>query len=181
MTSTYTNASELLKAFSDKVKTNIRAPIDVDSIAKFLRIEVNYDPSLESMDAIGQICFDDGSPVIKLNPMQNKYESRRRFTLAHELGHFCLHREANTSGFIDSQKTMSRTASYWDQYESEANNFAAQLLMPKDLIIEEGRLIIQEYSDDSISAKLFIEKISEKFQVSNKAMEYRLKNIGILK
>lgn len=60
-------------------------------------------------------------------------DGRRRFTIAHELGHFLLHRDqAPDGGFQCSQEDMGR----WDyengQQEAEANRFAARLLMPLD-------------------------------------------------
>ncbi|MCB1660795.1 MAG: ImmA/IrrE family metallo-endopeptidase, partial [Pseudomonadales bacterium] len=74
--------------------------------------------------------------------------------------------------------------SYWDKYESEANNFAAQLLMPKSLVISEGSKIITRYKEvnnvGGMPVEDFIEKISRSLQVSTKAMEYRLKNLNVI-
>src|SRR5690606_26213956 len=141
--------------------------------------------TLEKDDIIGQIEFINDDPVISINPEQNKYLPRRRFTLAHELGHYILHSSKTKKSFTDSMKTMSRTESYWDSYESEANSFAAQLLMPKDLILQEAELVLKKYSSennvDQIPSSVFVGRMAEKFEVSYKAMEYRLKNIGIIK
>lgn len=162
----------------------ISAPIDVDKIASMLNLRVIHDPSLESRDIIGEILFDNKSPIIKINPFQNSYLPRMRFTLAHEIGHFYLHSSDSKEGFSDSRKTMSRSDSYWDKYESEANNFAAQLLMPKSLVISEGSKIITRYKEvnnvGGMPVEDFIEKISRSLQVSTKAMEYRLKNLNVI-
>lgn len=181
----FETANDLLRAFAAANGGEVRVPIDVDAIAEFLRVRVEEDPSLEQNDIIGQIGFVGDHPVVSINPMQNSYEPRRRFTLAHELGHFCLHADKIQLGFKDSKKKMSRSLSYWDAKESEANTFAAQLLMPKELLLKHGQEIIDNYKKknnvSSMPLPAFLQVISAKFSVSNKAMEYRLKNLGIIK
>lgn len=179
----FQSALALLLNLKEKKEIDITAPIDIDKIAIALGISVEYDHSI-SQDIVGKIFFAGESPIVKINPLRNSYDPRRRFTLAHEIGHYCLHSAKTKQGFVDSQKTMSRTESYWDKYESEANNFAAQLLMPKTLILDEGQNIIREYREKNnakdMPVRLFVETMADKFEVSSKAMEYRLKNIGIV-
>jgi Zn-dependent peptidase ImmA (M78 family) len=185
MSNEFSSASELLTYLKNTKNFEVKAPVDVDEIAAKLDIKVEEDFSLEIRDIVGEIFIKEGNTTVRINPIKNSYAPRRRFTLAHEIGHFCLHSSKLTTGFIDSVKTMSRTESYWDSRESEANNFAAQLLMPKSLIINEGQQYIDSYKKitgkQGISSDLFIEAMADKFEVSSKAMEYRLKNIGILK
>lgn len=57
-------------------------------------------------------------------------ESEKLFVLAHELGHMFLHKKANAI-FMDT-RTHFNTASY----ETEANKFAMELLLPDDIMIE---------------------------------------------
>jgi len=58
---------------------------------------------------------------------------RRRFTFAHELGHFMCHRELRDK-FEDSEETLN---DFRDKIETEANVFASWLLMPANLIRSE--------------------------------------------
>ncbi len=57
---------------------------------------------------------------------------RRNFTLAHELGHYLLHRHVHPAGI----KCTNRNMADWDEsvtkIEGEANTFASYLLMPLD-------------------------------------------------
>jgi hypothetical protein len=57
---------------------------------------------------------------------------RRNFTLAHELGHYLLHRHLHPAGL----KCTNRNMADWDEsvtrIEGEANTFASFLLMPLD-------------------------------------------------
>jgi len=185
MTEAYKSAADLISAYESQTGERISAPVNLDKLASFLGITVKEDSSLERDDIIGQICFENETPVVSINPLQNNYLPRRRFTLAHEIGHYCLHTDKVRTGFKDNQKTMSRSESYWDIKESEANGFAAQLLMPKDLIIQEANTIISAYRSfngtTSMPIEDFIRQIAYKFSVSSIAMEYRLKNLGIIK
>nr|VFK22055.1 MAG: Zn-dependent peptidase ImmA, M78 family [Candidatus Kentron sp. MB]VFK27657.1 MAG: Zn-dependent peptidase ImmA, M78 family [Candidatus Kentron sp. MB]VFK74379.1 MAG: Zn-dependent peptidase ImmA, M78 family [Candidatus Kentron sp. MB] len=156
---------------------DIDIPVDIIKIAKHYNIEIRYD--LESTDIIGEIFFDeDKSPIIRVNQKKNSYNPRKRFTIAHELGHYFLHSFKSKMTFKDSLRNMSRKESYWDKQEREANNFAAELLMPTEPIFSECRKLI---AGDDIPVDVFIQKIGDTFEVSNKAMEYRLLNLKILK
>lgn len=57
---------------------------------------------------------------------------RINFTLAHEFGHYLLHRMAYPNGFRCGQQDVVRWDSEYGQVEHQANIFAANLLMPLD-------------------------------------------------
>lgn len=57
---------------------------------------------------------------------------RINFTLAHEFGHYLLHRHAYPEGFQCGQQQIARWDSEYGQVEHQANVFAANLLMPLD-------------------------------------------------
>lgn len=162
-------------------------PIDVDGIARYLNIQVSEELRLDSDDinVVGRITLsgENGQATVWINPMENSYAPRRRFTLAHEIAHFCMHRSDQPLTFVDTKGTMNRTTSYWDTYESEANNFAAELLMPEQLIRSVGKEVISVYKEETGAEKMpmseFSLRMAGRFKVSNPAMEYRLKNIGI--
>lgn len=160
-------------------------PINVEIVPELLGINVDEGMrySLDDVSTVGQITLVKGQPAtIWINPTENSYAPRRRFTLAHEIAHFCMHRAANQT-FVDTKSTMNRTASYWNRYESEANNFAADLLMPSELIHRVGRKVIDAYKSANSVEKMpmarFVEEMALKFKVSTPAMEFRLKNLGI--
>lgn len=64
----------------------------------------------------------------------NRISSKGRinFTLAHELGHYLLHRQAYPDGLRCGEQDMVRWDSEYGQVEQQANTFAANLLMPLD-------------------------------------------------
>ena len=57
---------------------------------------------------------------------------RRNFTLAHELGHYLLHRETHPGGLECTNRNMADWDSARNRIEAEANTFASYLLMPLD-------------------------------------------------
>ena len=68
---------------------------------------------------------------------------RRNFTLAHELGHYLLHRQANPRGLQCTSRNMADWDEARNRIEAEANTFASYLLMPLDDFREQikGRII----------------------------------------
>ena len=81
---------------------------------------------------------------------------RDRFTLAHELGHYLMHQPENVSFARAGEKGVET----YRNPEWQANTFAAELLMPKELIDTDN-----------------IEEIADRFGVSNQAASIRVKKI----
>ncbi|SHF82165.1 protein of unknown function [Flavobacterium fluvii] len=147
------------------------AGFDIFKFIKKLNIEVV--PKKFSDDISGFLAINNGKVVISFN--ENEGKERKRFTVAHELGHFFLHSK-NQPLFIDkTPKIMYRNnASSTGEVliEREANAFAAALLMPQKLIIEE----IDKLQENDASK--IISKLADKFKVSEQAMSFRLSNLG---
>jgi len=91
---------------------------------------------------------------------------RKVFTVAHELGHFLLHEGIPQEIFWRNQ--LVQIAQEKDINEVEANFFAACLLMPEK--------IIRNYWE--LSHELDI--LAKIFGVSNTAVYWRLKNLGLM-
>lgn len=99
-------------------------------------------------------------------------DNRKRFTLAHELGHFFLHKDVIKKErlIVDLKAAvLYRTSENPnDIVEQEANAFAAELLMPEDIV---RKLRLTEKDTD---------KLAEIFSVSVVAMWYRLTNLWLI-
>lgn len=113
------------------------APVDVETAAKALGIEVVY--AFLASDISGQIeLISDGHYRITVNASDTL--TRQRFTLAHELGHFIYHRPLIGNGVDDDRAYRSTESgryhnlSIGPKQETDANRFAANLLMPISLI-----------------------------------------------
>ncbi len=77
-----------------------------------------------------------GRPLIVLNRQRRINEVRRRFTLAHELGHLKIGWHPGTIA-CDIENGRFELRAEHSRFETEANRFASELLMPTNWIIEE--------------------------------------------
>ncbi|WP_079085594.1 ImmA/IrrE family metallo-endopeptidase [Streptomyces dysideae] len=104
---------------------------------------------------------------------------RQRFTIAHELGHLSLHEGkeliVDHAMRIDWRDDVSSLGT--NEQEIEANAFAAEILMPRDMIQSQ---VISYVQDRTITRDHLITKMARDFDVSAEAMGYRLINLGIL-
>jgi len=67
---------------------------------------------------------------------EGQLRGQRRFTIAHELGHFAIPTHARDAGFMCLTDDMS-TPTVDKSKEREANEFADELLMPKRLFVRD--------------------------------------------
>ena len=88
---------------------------------------------------------------------------RRRFTVAHELGHWFLHKSED-GGSVDFRDGNSTPK------EVEANAFASELLMPK--------LEVKKFINDMNGKSFYLSEFAGKFKVSKQASIYKLKEVG---
>jgi hypothetical protein len=124
-------------------------------------ILIKYDSSLDPSIS-GKLSRSGGKWIITVN--KSHHENRQRFTLAHELAHYVLHKSEGDS-FTDTVFFRGMSV---NNIEYAANEFAARLLMPEAKV----RKLIQEGGAQSI------EKLAESFGVSVAAMLYRVKQLG---
>jgi hypothetical protein len=98
------------------------------------------------------------------------WPGRRRFTIGHELGHWCLHRTDGEplycrTAVVDPQDTPADERPPRPVFEEEADVFAAALLMP-------AQLMLREYAADRDFFSM-----CDRFGVSQKAMSRRMHQV----
>lgn len=148
-------ANKLLEMFGQQ-NTDF---VDVVSIAQNLGyniISTSFDK-----DISGMVVCNDKEKSIYIN--KDDYSRRKRFTIAHEIGHILLHHIDNDEYFVDY-----RNKSTYDAKEFEADNFAAALLMPREISIANW----QKTQD--------IDDFANLMQVSKAAAAIRLMNLGLI-
>jgi Zn-dependent peptidase ImmA (M78 family) len=156
--------------------SQISLPIRIEEVAQLLGLKVLPYP-LEN-EVSGILIIEDSIGTIGYN--QNESRVRRRFTIAHELGHYLLHSEESNL-FVDKNfKVMFRTTSSPEEehkirLEREANTFAAAILMPDDLVNKEV-----ENMEFDLGSEESIKELAKRFDVSTTAMYYRMMNLGKL-
>ncbi len=102
-------------------------------IAEEFGIDVLYRPA-ESYDGALLRIRDAQRGCIVINS-RIREESRKRFTLAHEIGHFVLPGQQEVSAPCKQQRIENWDADLY-RPELEANRFAADILMPRGLVAE---------------------------------------------
>ena len=110
------------KANSLARKYNSRNPLE---IIKNLNVILVYYPL---KDVRGFYQFFQRNNIIYID--DNLPENEQIIVCAHELGHMLLHKNSNAL-FMDTRTHFVTT-----KYENEANTFAAELLIPDEIIVE---------------------------------------------
>lgn len=125
----------------------------------------------------GAILYDKNTKKFSILINKTKPKTRQHFTVAHELGHYFLHsdiiksEEAIIDGdnFLDGSKIFYRLdKAQQDKIETEANNFAASLIMPEKLV----RKVRNKVGN--------VEECAKIFQVSVLAMSIRLERLKLI-
>jgi Zn-dependent peptidase ImmA (M78 family) len=155
------DAQELLLTAWSPDGQDVPLPVDPIRIARRLGIQV-YTVVLEEGMSGMLIKRPGEDPEIYLNG--NDSANRRRFTCAHELGHYYSRVASGAENWecIDRRDPLASKGVNRD--EIYANQFAASLLMPKHLV----KTMEKEYSRATLAYK---------FGVSADAMSYRLTNL----
>jgi Zn-dependent peptidase ImmA (M78 family) len=155
----------LSQRFCDNVKTDLAA------ICKDEGVKIIVDDYGQAFD--GMLVWEHPRFYIHLNSAKGNTitSGRGRFTLAHELGHYFItsHREGLKSGSIPPHGSNSSLI-HTDKLESEADNFSANLLMPRERLrrLTAGRKFSLE----------IIKDIAKVFDVSLTAALIRFANVG---
>ncbi|BEV05025.1 ImmA/IrrE family metallo-endopeptidase [Chryseobacterium gambrini] len=148
-------------------------PINLDKLIQKEGISVINYPFED--DISGVLVIENDNATIGINKKSSNV--RKRFTLAHELGHFKLHTQKSKM-FMDNVFFRKKSEGYTskeEKIEKEANYFAANILMPEHLVRGEIAELKCDLHDDVTIASL-----ANKFEVSSSAMTFRLINLGLI-
>ncbi|MFH1175500.1 MAG: ImmA/IrrE family metallo-endopeptidase [bacterium] len=172
-------------------------PIDIEKIVD-LNLRINIIPLLElekMCDANALIASNWETLYIDKDLFEDeRRQNRLRFSLAHEIGHFILHKDFYKALDINSIDDFYNFIDIipGEQYgylETQANKFAGYLLIPFDLLekeffknLEEVKTKIDIDRFDKLLIKSCIsEPLSKKFGVSQETMEIILGELDFFK
>ncbi len=150
------------------LKHKLSVPVDLDVIIKNENISVKYEENYLGIDGLCKL--KNNPPEIVLNSGM-VYEPRRRFTLAHEIGHIRIpwHTGVDLCS-LDDPSVRIQGQQMINTQELEANTFASELLMPTPWLKSNFDL-----SSDDLSA--LIEEIHDSANTSYMACFYALENV----
>lgn len=161
-----------------------KIPVDPFKVAKEMKLDFSQDFDIEKIgkEIEGEAFVENGKPKVWVSPLRHK--NRRKFTMAHELGHVIndilpnIKKSEGQSYEDDASNLIFHRSGENSFREYSANEFAAQLLMPKEKIIDET----QKYTNEKpVLMQDFIEHMAKTFEVSENAMTVRLIRLNIIK
>ena len=146
-------------------------PVPVEEVSAFLGAKLLFAP-YDGDGLAGMLIQTGNQPVIAINSAHHK--NRQRFTIAHECGHLVLGHQGET--YVDRSFEVIRrdatSSEATDIAEVEANQFAAELLMPiKFLVRDMPGIGVDFESDDKVTS------LAKRYGVSAQAMSYRIANL----
>jgi hypothetical protein len=167
--------------------------VPIELIAEDYGLEIDFMRLSYNGDLLGRMIFDDG--VIEYyNTKSDRYDlveatagtmmiesslldrpqfnGRLRFTIAHELAHWILHKRIfkGTKAMAAYQRSDKRTK---NSIEFQANYLASAFLMP-------APSLKRAYNQSRFDKCDVISKLAKIFEVSKEAMRIRLKELGLI-
>lgn len=185
-------ARKLIKDFDELLYIGTPKAIPIEEIIeKHLKINVEYYCIRKNGRILGETVFADTfvpvfdkeakeyilmfikakTIILDESLLDYKYLGRLRFTCAHELAHWIIHKELylNKGETAALEKSMLSSATD-NKIEQQANMLATAILMPMKQVKKAFYQLRGGSTENTIS------KMAELFQVSKQAMEIRLRN-----
>lgn len=148
------------------------APVDVERLISDFGLELDLEARLPANITSELIRIGDGLYRVSINVDQPAL--RKRFSMAHALGHYLLHKHDLGIGVSDTMAYRApRTGPLanpriTEQHEADANRFAANLLMPDALV--------QSFY---VKTGGNIAEMSRVFQTSKELIRYAVHSLGL--
>jgi hypothetical protein len=146
--------------FAAIAKFQTGAPVDVEAIARHFGISVYYRDL--GPDVAGMLVRDrpnGGASGFAIFVNSKNEANRQRFTLAHEIAHFVLHRDLVGASVTDDAMYRSNLS---NAFESQAHRLAADILMPSIIV----KTVLQ--------LGLPLGELARRFGVSEQALKIRI-------
>ena len=151
-------------------------PVDLERIVHSLDIPIQETTIEGDVDGFVVTSAANHTAVIGVN--RARPLNRRRFTIAHELGHALLHTGETVHVDVGFEVKLrnSQSSEGVSLEEKEANLFAAELLMPERFLHAD----LDSFGSLDLENQDSIRGLARKYQVSSQAMTFRLAYLGVL-
>lgn len=136
-------------------------PVDVEGLCDAIA-GVRWERSAAMPEGVSGCIVKNGKDDFQIIVNRTEPRTRQRFTLAHELAHFLLHKEYLGDKFPENTLLRGGLSS---QEEAEANQLATDILMPYHAV--------DKHIMDN-KGEITIVQLAEAFDVSKAAMSVRL-------
>ncbi|HAT73997.1 MAG: hypothetical protein US30_C0008G0003 [Candidatus Moranbacteria bacterium GW2011_GWF2_36_839] len=181
-----------IKRKADDLRKKIwgnKIPIEIETIIEIkLKIRIIPIPNLFKLCSVdSQISSDFACIFVDQDSYLSDGTNRLLFSLAHELGHYILHKNLFSSFGIKSVEDVVSfiTEIPEKQYsflETQANKFASQFLLPRDILAKSREEIVEKYKlknmDEKMVNSYIADNIAKTFEVSSLAAELALNDLN---
>jgi len=171
-------------------------PIDIEKIIGLkLRIDVVPSPSLQKLCYTDALISSDWKLIYVDNDLycDDRYQNRLRFSFAHEIGHFVLHKRiysllkpGSIAGFYKLYDQIPKNE--YSYLEIQAQKFANYLLIPRDKLVLEKEIILKKKEivrylknasrDNKVLNSYLAVPLAERFGVSETPIQIALNNMN---
>ncbi len=175
-------------------------PVDLKKICSMLSISLQFSEELiedeDGAPILGSANFD--RKLIRINSHADS--NRERFTLGHEIGHFCLSHDRYLRSetiverdlFVDRE---NKDVFNYERLEFQANSFSSNIILPSHVFLAEiavartkldirdrghGYIFVDDQPCNFQPFEELLVNISQYFEVSKQAIEIKLKQMGLL-
>ncbi|WCL50812.1 ImmA/IrrE family metallo-endopeptidase [Leptospira sp. GIMC2001] len=159
-------------------------PVDIEIIIeRHLKLEIIPLPNLLRDGGTETYLTSDFKKIIVDSELYNndRLLPRLRFGLAHEVGHYVLHRSFYGSYDVNSCEDYRNfisnlSESDYSRLEWQANEFAGGLLVSKKDLVDELEKLRDNFNVRKVSDPAML--LANKFKVSKQVVEVRLRSIA---
>ncbi len=139
-------------------------PVDIEKIIEIgLKMEIIPEHYIRQYAKIDAFIRSDFTGIIvdydQYMDSMGRYEKRLRFSFAHEIGHYILHRHVYEELHFESPReyadfVLNMPESEHRKFEWQANEFAGRLLVPRSNLHEEIQKVYHKLKENSLLAIL---------------------------
>jgi len=170
----------------------LSVPVDIEKIVEIkLKIDIIPLPDFRKNSSLEALITSNWKSIYVDKDTYENQDNRLRFSLAHEIGHFLLHKEIyeglNIKEITDFYRAVEEIPrKQYGYLETQANYFANFLLIPKEESILEKEKLLQKIKNEDIIKKAdskmvnsyLAEQLIHVFEVSAEAIEISLNNLN---
>lgn len=188
---------QIVEDFSKKYCPENTLPVDMEKIVE-QKLKLNIEPEhnlLDKFDVDAYLKFDLSGIVVDYKCyMEERFQNRIRFSFAHEIGHFVLHKGIYDEIDLSTPEewknlVLNESDKEYRNFEWQANEFAGRLVVPRQklvleikkihkLIEEKGMLVYLKDDPEAVLSRVS-PMLSRPFGVSEIVIETRAKREGL--
>lgn len=172
----YARIEKIANELLNKTKSYTNVPLDIMHLAKQLNFVVGNAKLSDNDDGFilvdrnkRSVLGQDSNKVIGVKASLSV--EWKRFTIAHELGHYFLHFSDNEYGLLAHREHRKGKG----KEENEADYFAACLLLPRDKFID----LYNKVSNTTNDTRAIISILASSFMVTHEMAERRIKELKL--